>query len=438
MFDTALSSLAAQLIRDLQSPDTIWQALIMLVILGIAMLAERGVRGNDKLMETKGRAARIGHGGVKRLVFPLVAALLTVFARESLRGVMHVNLFALAVPLLLSLAGIRFVFFVLRVTFRHSQWLRNFELIFSTIVWSVVALHITGLLDPLIALLEAVSFSAGKQKLNLWIILQGGLVVAGAMLLSLWLGSVIDHRLSQASGLDNNLQVAFSRMAKAILILLAIMIALPAVGIDLTALSVFGGAVGVGLGFGLQKIASNYVSGFIILLERSIRIGNVIAVGNDKGKVAKITTRYTVLRAGNGVESLIPNEALVGSVVQNETYSDSSVRHLLAVQVSYQDNPAQVIELLERLAKEHPQIATSPAPQAFFMAFADSGINFELLYWLDSQDINGQQVRSSLNQAIWQAFTAAGISFPYPQREVRLLAEDGYDKSPSKSLSEKN
>jgi len=437
MFDIALSSIAAQLIRDFQRPDTVWQALILLVICVVAKFAERGVRGNDHFMEGRGRAVRIGHSGVKRLVFPLLSALMAALARELLRSVMHVNLFSLAIPLFLSLAIIRFVFFVLRVTFNQSPWMRNFELGFSTIVWGVVALHIMGLLPAVVDLLEAISFSAGKQKLNLWMILQGGLVVAAAMLLSLWLSSVIDNRLSHATGLDNNLQVAFSRLAKAILILLAIMLALPAVGIDLTALSVFGGALGVGLGFGLQKVASNYVSGFIILLERSIRIGNTIAVGADKGKVVKITTRYTVLRSGNGVESLIPNEALVGGTVQNETYSDSSVRYTLQVQVGYQDDPAQVIALLEKIATAHPQIAASPPPKAFFMAFADSGINFELLYWLDSPEINSQQVRSSLNTSIWRSFTEAGFSFPYPQREVRLLPTPVYDKSSSKSLSDK-
>jgi small-conductance mechanosensitive channel len=350
---------------------------------------------------------------------------------------MHVNLFSLAIPLLLSLAMIRFVFFVLRVTFNQSPWLKNFELAFSTIVWGIVALHITGLLPSLVELLEAVSFSAGKQKLNLWLILQGSLVVAGALLLSLWFSAVIDTRLSNAAGLDSNLQVAFSRLAKAVLILLAVMIALPTVGIDLTALSVFGGALGVGLGFGLQKIASNYIAGFIILLERSIRIGSVIAVGADKGKVVKITTRYTVLRAGTGVDSLIPNEALVGGTVQNETYSDTRLRYILPVQISYQDKPQQAMDILEAQAKAHPLVADEPPPKAFLMLFADSGINLELQFWIDNPEVNALEVRSALNLAAWQAFAEAGISFPYRQREVRLLAAPEYDKSAPNPLSEK-
>ena len=422
MIDNALSSLAAEVVRDWSHPHMLWQALILFGILGVAKLAERRVR--HRHLEDNRRAVMLGHSGLKRLVFPLVALALAVLARVVLSPILHVKLFSLAIPLLGSMAIIRFVFFVLRVTFRQSAWMASFERVFATIVWCVVALHIMGYLPAVIDLLEAVSFSVGKQKLNLWVILQGVLLVACALLVSLWLGTLIEARLSRAQGLDGNLQVAFSRLAQAFLLILAVMIALPMVGIDLTALSVFGGALGVGLGFGLQKIASNYVSGFIILLERSIRIGNVIAVGADRGKVAKITTRYTVLRAANGVESLIPNEAMVSGTVQNETYSDTSVRYTLPVQISYGDDPAQAIALLEKLAREHPEVATEPPPQAYLVLFADSGVNLELLFWIPNPDaVSALKVRSEINLAIWRAFTAAGISIPFPQREVRLLKE---------------
>ena len=427
MFEIALSSLLADLWQDLQHPDIVWQVLILLSILCCAKLAERVV--HSRHYEDMRMAVQLGHRGLKRLVFPLVALVLVLIAREFARPMLHVQLLSLAVPLLLSLAAIRSVFFVLRVTFSNTPWLRNFERVFSSIVWLVVALHITGFLPELINLLEAVHFSIGKQKLDLWQVLQGFLVVAMALLISLWLGSLIEVRLMSANGLDNNLQVVFSRLAKAVLVLLAVMIALPSVGIDLTALSVFGGALGVGLGLGLQKIASNYVSGFIILLDRSIRIGNVIAVGADKGKVTQITTRYTVLRASNGVESLVPNEALISNAVQNETYSDYSVRHVLPVQISYHDDPEQAMAILVSQAKAHPQVAAEPAPQAFLTLFADSGVNLELLYWLDQPDANAMQVRSAINLGIFKAFAEAGISIPFPQREVRVLGGGAGDPS---------
>lgn len=419
MLDNALSSLAAEVVRDWSHPHMLWQALILLGILGIAKLAERRVR--QRHLEDSRRAVMLGHSGLKRLVFPLVALALALISRLLLSPVLHVKLFSLAIPLLGSMAIIRFVFFVLRVTFRQSAWMASFERVFATIVWCVVALHITGYLPEVIDLLEAVSFSVGKQKLNLWVILQGLLLVACALLVSLWLGTLIEARLARAQGLDGNLQVAFSRLAQALLLILAVMISLPMVGIDLTALSVFGGALGVGLGFGLQKIASNYVSGFIILLERSIRIGNTIAVGADKGKVTRITTRYTVLRSGSGVESLVPNEALVSGTVQSETYSDTLVRYILPVQIGYQNDPAQAMDILVSLAKAHPGVAVNPEPQAYTVLFADSGINLELWFWLSDPEVNQQRVRSDLNMSIWKTFAEAGISIPFPQREVRLL-----------------
>lgn len=420
MYDFAFDSLAAKLLRDLTHPDMLWQGLILLAALALGKLAERSVRHHQ--VGEGHRAQLLAHGGLKRVVFPLVSLALVLVARDAMQGRMHINLLALAAPLLVSLAGIRFVFFVLRVTFTQSSWIVNFERVFATIVWIVVALHILGLLPFIVDLLESVSFAAGKQELNLWLILQGLFVVAAALLVSLWLGSVIETRLMRMQGLDNNLQVVFSRLAKAALIMLAVMLALPAVGIDLTALSVFGGALGVGLGFGLQKIASNYVSGFILLLDRSIRLGNIITVGTERGKVTQITTRYTVLRAFNGVEYLVPNEALIGSTVQNDTYSDLRVRHTLAVQISYGDDPQRAMALLELIAREHGEVAPDPPPQSYLVAFADSGVNLELLFWIENPDVvSAYKVRSDLNIAVWQRFAEAGISIPFPQREVRLL-----------------
>jgi small-conductance mechanosensitive channel len=187
-------------------------------------------------------------------------------------------------------------------------------------------LHILGVLPEVIDVLESITLPISKTPLSLWQILQGLVTVAATLLIALWLSNAFEARLSRAAEMDTSLRIVLSRLLRALLALFAILLALPLVGIDLTTLSVFGGALGVGLGFGLQKIASNYVSGFIILLDNSIRIGNIISVGNDRGQVTRITTRFTVLRSQTGIESLVPNELLVSSVVQNESYSDRQVR----------------------------------------------------------------------------------------------------------------
>ncbi|MBI3523494.1 MAG: mechanosensitive ion channel [Betaproteobacteria bacterium] len=406
-------------------PDVLWQAGVLLLCLGLAWLAARMVRSriaHGAPVSAEG-PWRFGQGGLKRITFPLVGLLLVLLARTLLRQSIHVDLLSLAIPLLGSLAMIRVVFYVLRYTFGHSAWLSPFERIFAMLVWSVVALHILGLLPGLIEMLEDIGFSIGRQKLNMWLLLQATFMVLTTLLLSLWLSSVVEARLLAAETLDANLRVVFSRLSRVLLMLLAVLIGLPLVGIDLTTLSVFSGALGVGIGFGLQRIASNYVAGFTLLLDRSIRIGNLISVGPDRGLVSKITTRYTVIRNLSGIEAIIPNEMLVSSVVRNESYTDTNVRLSLPMQVAYGSDLDQAMHIMVAAARAQPRVLADPPPAAFVMAFADSGINLELGFWIADSQEGVQQLRSDLNLAIWRAFQQAGIVIPCPQREVRMIVD---------------
>ena len=418
-------SLLIELWSDLQQPDALWQGGVLALCLAAGWLANRLLRGRGAVAAPdegrRAQALRIGHSGLRRLVFPLAALVFVLVARAVLGHWHHVNLLSVAIPLLASLAVIRAVFFVLRHSFSHAGWLVAFERSFALIAWSIVALHITGVLPQLIDILEGVGFAVGKQKLNLWTIIQGAGAVLTALLAALWIGGLVEARLMAAQGLDSNLRVVLSRLNKALLIVLAVLIGLPAVGIDLTMLSVFGGALGVGLGFGLQKIAANYISGFIILLDRSIRIGDVIAVDGNKGQVTKITTRYTVLKGKTGVEAIVPNEVLVSSVVQNESYTDPKVRISLPVQVAYAADIERAMTLMAAAAAAQARVLSDPAPAAFVVAFADSGIDLELGFWIGDPANGTLPVRSAINLAIWKAFRAEGIEIPYPQREVRIV-----------------
>jgi small-conductance mechanosensitive channel len=344
-----------------------------------------------------------------------------LIARPLLQQWHSVNLLKLAVPLLGSFAVIRAMVFALRYGFPRAAWLAAFERVLALVVWSIVALHITGLLPEIAESLDAIHFAVGKQKLSLWMILQGTVAVLATLLAALWLGGLAEQRLLAADGLDGNLKLVFARLARAALILLAVLISLPLVGIDLTALSVFGGALGVGIGFGLQKIAASYVSGFILLLDRSIQLGNVITVDKYAGEVTRITTRYTVLRAATGVEAIVPNEVLVGSVVQNETYTNSRVRHAVAVQVGYGGDLERAMALMVEAAHGQARVLAEPPPKAFVVRFADSGIELELGFWIEDPEAGVQGIKSDINLAIWHAFRREGIEIPYPQREVRLL-----------------
>lgn len=329
--------------------------------------------------------------------------------------------FGVVIFLLLALGVIRMAVFALRHAFAPSSWLASFEKGIAITVWSLLVLHVTGLLPDLISWMDAIELPLGKQRLSLWTLLHGSLWVLATLLLALWIAGLVENRLMRAEGLDTNLRIVFSRLAKALLALLAIMIALPLVGIDLTALSVFGGALGVGLGFGMQKIMANYVSGFILLLDHSIRIGNVITIGTARGEVTRITTRYTVLRGNTGLEIIVPNETLVGSVVESETLSDPNMRIALPLQVSYGSDLERAMAILVDAAAAQPRVLKEPAPAAFLVRFADSGIDLELGFWIADPQEGTLGLRSAINLQVWRDFKAAGIEIPFPQREVRLL-----------------
>jgi len=409
--------------QDLQQPDVVWQVGVLSGCFALAWLFDRWLRGR---MVTSGdeesRARQFGQRGLKRIALPLVMLLMVLAARPLLAQWHHVNLLKLAIPLLGSLVLIRAVMFVVRHNFHASApWLASFERSFALLAWSVVALHILGLLPDLIAALEGVSFTLGRERLNLWLILQGAGAVLTTLFVALWLGGLLETRLMSAQGIDGNLRIVFSRLLRALLILVAVLIGLPLVGIDLTTLSVFGGALGVGLGFGLQKIAANYVSGFIILLDRSIRIGNLIDVTGMRGVVSQITTRYTLLRGMTGVEMIVPNELLVSSVIANETFSDPKVRLATQVQVAYSSDLERAMAILVEAARAQPRVLADPPPKAFLAAFADSGIDLELGFWIADPESGSLQVKSDIHLDIWKKFKEAGIEIPFPQREVRLL-----------------
>ena len=261
----------------------------------------------------------------------------------------------------------------------------------------------------------------GKQHLDLWTIMHGLVTVFLTVVLALWVAGLIEKRLLGMTTIDSSLRIVGVRVAKALLTVLAIFLSLSLVGIDMTALSVFTGALGVGLGLGLQRIASNYVSGFIILLDRSIRIGNIVQIGSEGGQVTQITTRYTVLRNAGGSEYLVPNENLISSVVQNQTYSDTRIRLSTGVGVAYDSDLELAMRLMAEAAAAHPRVLEDPAPAVFLSQFADSSINLELGFWITDPEGGKGNVLSEINLAIWKSFRDHGVEIPFPQRDVRIV-----------------
>ena len=410
-------SLLKDIWEDVNDPQFIWQVAALFVCLGVAYLItswwqKRHQEGTGRLTDAS-----------SRLVFPLSAMLLVGISRLALKPFFHVNLLKLALPLLGSMALVRCVIFVLRQAFPKAAWLTAWERIIAAVVWGWLALYITDMAPYVIDSLEQVEFAIGKQKIDLWMILHGAITVFLTVVLALWVAGLIESRLMRVDSIDSSLRIVGVRVAKALLTVIAIVASLALVGIDMTALSVFTGALGVGLGLGLQKIASNYVSGFIILLDRSIRIGNVVQIGADNGMVTQITTRYTVLRHPGGTEYIVPNETLIASVVQNQTYSDSRLRLATTVGVAYSTDLELAMQLMTDAAATQARVLSDPGPRAFLTLFGDSSINLELGFWIADPEEGRGNIISDVNLAIWRAFRANGIEIPFPQREVRVINE---------------
>lgn len=412
--------LLSNLLDDFSDPAFIWQLVALFASLFGAWLVARYWQTRP----VQGERGRLGQIGA-RLAFPLTGMLLTGVAQLALKPFFAVTLLKLAMPLLGSMALVRGVIFVLRQAFPGAGWLTAWEKLIATLVWGWLALYITDLAPFVIEALEQVDFRIGKQHLNLWLIASGAVTIFLTVVFALWIAGVIEARLMGMRSLDANLRIVGVRVAKAVLTVVAIISSLALVGIDMTALSVFTGALGVGLGFGLQKIASNYVSGFIILLERSIRIGNIVQIGSDAGEVTQITTRYTVLKHPGGTEFIVPNETLIGSTVQNQTYSDRRLRLATTLGVAYDSDLELAMQLMVDCAQAQARVLADPAPKVVLTQFADSSINLELGFWVDDPENGRMNVVSEINLAIWRAFRAHGISIPFPQREVRILKGAG-------------
>ncbi len=425
--ETQFENLLVAVWADLQRPGVVWQIAVLAGCVGLAWALARLARRRTPAAAPKWR---FGAEGLKRILFPLLALVLVVIAREILRLRMHVSLLDLAVPLAGSAAVIRILVYTLRYVFAPSGVLAAFERAIGLVVWGAFALYLVGVLPAIVDALEAMEFQVGRQRISLWLVLQALAWVTLTVLAALWAGSALEARLMGATTLHPNLKVVFSRLAKALLLVLAVVVVLPIVGIDLTVLSVFGGALGVGIGLGLQRIASNYVSGFILLLERSIRLGDMITADQFYGEVKDITTRYVVVRALDGREAIIPNELLITTKVLNHSYTDNKVRHALEIQVAYGADVERALAVLEEIAVRQPRVLAEPAPLAFLTGFAESGVTLELGFWIADPDRGTLAVKSEIGRAILRAFRTEGIEIPFPRRDVRILSAGGADKLP--------
>lgn len=355
-----------------------------------------------------------------RLILPGLLLPLLFFGRLLLRVWQDVHLLNLALPMVGAYFAVHGVMHLLQRVFKSSRTLLAVQRLVSWLILAGLLLHLTGYLDAVVAALDGIGFTIGKQRLSLYSLFVGLASLGALITLALWLSSVVESRLAHAMPDNANLRLALAKMSQGLLLLLAVLIALPLVGIDITVLSVFGGALGVGLGLGLQKIAANYVSGFTLLLDQAIRIGDMVTVGEHYGEITEIATRYTVIRSLDGCEAIIPNDTLITQAVVNHTLADRDNRILLPIQVAYgSDLKVARQVMLDALAQVGGSLS-DPEPRVDLTAFGESGIDLTLVFWIDHPEAGELKLRSDLNWAIWEGFQGAGIEIPYPQRVVHL------------------
>jgi small-conductance mechanosensitive channel len=365
------------------------------------------------------RSILFGRKNVDGVLFPLVLLCLGYAALEVLDRYMVVAIFKLAIPVLVSLVVIRVGVKVLQAAFAQARWVKLMEQTISWLAWAAMVLWVSGLLPVILNELDMITWKVGGTTLSARNMIEGLLTAGAVLIFTLWISAAIETRLlKSATGGELSLRKAVSNATRALLMFVGLILALSAVGIDLTALSVLGGAIGVGVGFGLQKLAANYVSGFVILAERSMRIGDVVRVDNFEGVITQINARYTVVRSQAGRESIVPNEMLITNRVENLSLMDSKVNQTTTVTVGYDSDTTLVANLLVEAARSQARVLADPAPVAHLTAFAADGLEFTLGYWLDDVERKQPNLRSEVNLAILTALRQHGIDIPYPQRVV--------------------
>ncbi len=409
------------LLADFRRSDFGYELLALigcLVAAWFAVYLLRRAFAQDKALGAD--SVLFGRRGIDGILFPLISLVVVYTLSVTAYPAPEFALFRVATLMLCALAAIRLIARVVALAYPDSTAGRLLEQFFSWAVWLGIVLWLAGVLPIVTKELEAITFSLGKSKVSLLGLFEGILAALLVIVLSLWVSAVIERRLLSDAVSDLSLRKVATNAIRVLLLIVGLLFALSALGVDLTALSVLGGALGVGLGFGLQKLASNYVSGFVILLERSLRIGDNVKIDGFEGRVTDIKTRYTMIRSVNGREAIVPNEKVITERVENLSLSDPKVLVVTNITVGYNSDVAQVQRILCDSAGNSDRVLKEPAPVAHLALFAPDGLEFSLCFWISDPE-NGQlNVKSEVHIAILHALRAAQIEIPYPQRVVHM------------------
>jgi small-conductance mechanosensitive channel len=420
--------LVSDLLSTLQQPGNPLQIALIAVAVLLGWWAARFARSRITVsLDPENLPDRL-----RELLYVGAPQALTLAILAALDGLMHAlalkaGMVDVAVQLVGLLLLVRVLVYVVRVSLGARTRLKGWGVPITAVIWLFLSLHLLGWGGQLIEALDSIGMNAGKTRISVWSVMKLLVTVSVFVIMALYASRWLERRVLKVDALAPTMRIGIAKFVQAFLVGLSVLIGLNAAGLDLTTLNVLTGAIGIGLGFGLQSIAANFVSGFVLLMDRSIKPGDVISFTGTMGTttegfgwVEELRGRYVVVRDRDGVETLVPNQNLITNPVINWSYTDPRVRLKLPVRVSYKDDPELAMDLLLQATEQHPRIIRSPAPVARLMGFGESGIELELRFWIPDPQEGVNNVRSDVNRRIWKLFKEHGITMPVAQREINV------------------
>jgi len=425
---------------QLASPQVLTEiiSIVVAAVLAVAggryarIWIQRSVRTDDQTWLGASLEATV-------LAAPMFIGVLALFLLHLLlsRYGARADLLYVALELTLALAVVRLGTYAMRLLLGRETWFDAWEGRIAVAVWLVIALELLGWLEKIQGTLERVHLIPGRNMFTLWELVKGVVVVTVFVFVTTFVARTVERRLMRLNSIALSTRIGISKFTYFVLLGIGVLLGINAAGVDVTTLNVLTGGIGIGLGFGLQTIAGNFVSGFVLLIDKSIKPGDVISFTGHTGTstenfgwVQELRGRYVVVRDRDGVETLVPNQNLITNSVINWSYSDKRVRLRLPVMISYDDDPEVALEALLEAVRDHPRILREPAPVSRLMAFEDYGMRLEVRFWI-ADPMNGvNNVRSDVNRAIWRVFRSRHIKIPVAQRELRILPPAEHQGAP--------
>jgi len=412
--NSEIHSIWQEVFADISTAAVFWQMAIIIAASIIAWMIDSALKKlaiNSIQVADAPEQMKLAVGGINRALYPLSMLFFVWISKLVLKEWQHVGLLTLTCRLLLAMAAIRLIVYAIRYIFPSGGLLRTLESVISWGIWGLLLLHLSGFLPRITGALEDVQFNIGKNPVNLLIVLQALLTVLFTLFVALWLSRLLENKLMRAEQVSLNMRVVLIKLIRIFFIFIAVLIALSAVGLDITLLSVFGGALGVGLGLGLQKIASNYVSGFIILLDKSMNIGDIISVDKHYGVIQDMRSRYMVLHKLDGTNVIIPNETLITTAVVNHSLIEHTARAQITVAISFDSPLEKALALMLEIAHKQDRVLKSPAADALVKGFVDNGVEIALIVWVADPEKGTGILESQLYVEVWKAFKLNDIVF---------------------------